>query len=127
MLDDRDCIHIFANPLDNSVCPILALALHIFTRGWNINMTSVFKSSTQMADLFSVRLSYLKNNNEEIKACNGIMNRNIGTHSFRKGCSTMTGNIVAGPTVFSVASRANWKKMEPEKRYIALEHGGTHI
>ena len=129
--------NIFANPLEDALCPILALALHVICRGYvfydlskdydddgNIIFRKIFINDNNISTLFIDNLKKLIDAEPTIKRCSDIVNFNLGCHSIRKGVATMAGNIIGGPSAYTVAERLGWKKVEPDKRYIVRESGG---
>lgn len=81
--------HVYANPFDPLICPILALAVHFFSGGPELSGQSiaVFKGTCPSArfnawlTLMWKRLSEVKKNNSGLTAVDG----GVGSHSFRLG------------------------------------------
>ena len=77
--------HVYANSSSPEICPILSLALFIFTRGFTREGTSQLLLGERSSDRFSEWLrTQCSNHNEEINSL-GLSIDEIGTHSFRKG------------------------------------------
>jgi hypothetical protein len=62
----------------------------------------------------------LKENAAEL----GIVSKDIGAHSLRKGAATFVGGAVDGPSSITVCLRAGWKMGGVQDRYFRYERGG---
>ena len=75
--------HIYANPLNPAICPILALGLYTFVNGYNMD-GFVFQNHAAATDRFGknlgIILSYLKISEEVLEA----VIADIASHSGRK-------------------------------------------
>ncbi len=84
--------HIYANPKNPAICPVLGLALHIFSIGIRLEGGNRLVFGQTAQDRFS---KWLKNtctlNKESIEAM-GILIGDIGTHSCRKGIASILSN-----------------------------------
>lgn len=128
-----DFKHIYANPLDPVVCPILSLALYLICNG---NISVRYVGSKAQGSLFpgghqSSRFSRLLKaglSTEDGKtacALSGVLPEDIGTHSLRKGASTFVSNgSVAGPSITSLCLRAGWSIGDVLDRYLRFEAAG---
>jgi hypothetical protein len=88
--------HVYANPTQPEICPILALALHAFTHSQN-KSAQLFEGTfqeTRFSHLFQKLLTVL---NEEDKRVLGAVSGNFGTHSSRKGAPSYALSLVDGP------------------------------
>jgi hypothetical protein len=111
----RDC-HIYANPCDPFVCPILSLAVYILSR---------YKSkSTQLFEGFDneKRFSRLLGNILETlpvgeRLLLGALPEEIGTHSARKGSPTYCLSF-EGVSETAVRLRAGWTLGKVADKYI---------
>ena len=84
----RDPRHIYANPLDPTVCPILALSLYLLSIHVNIEDTCLFPGGCQYSRFQKYLSKILILHKEEILTEFGIKNDDIGVHSIRKGAGT---------------------------------------
>jgi hypothetical protein len=100
--------HVYANPSNPEICPILAFAIYIWTVGFRRTgaKTTVFGETDVIESRFSkwLRDVCLKNSNELLSM--GLVITEIGTHSFRKGISTFLQSIPGGPSAVSIYLRA---------------------
>ena len=99
----RDARHIYANPMDHEVCPILALGmyLNIYAPSPNEQKTELFPGSSQYARFAKSFDLFLKKHTELFKKEFGVDTKNIGVHSIRKGAATFisSGSTCAPPQV----------------------------
>lgn len=114
----KDAKHVYANPAEPAICPILALGLHLLCDTTN-NSTSLFFGSSQEAR-FSQRLK------KALKAIDlgqyGVASKDFGTHSFRKGAATYCLNgSTAAPSYSAVNLRAGWKFGGVQDTYVRYE------
>ncbi len=96
--------HIFANPLMPHICPILALALQIFSTTFRAKgETNVFGAGNPY-ELFGKWLS------DTLKKISnlGFEINDFGTHSFRKGAATYCSGFLGGPSIVAIFLRAGW-------------------
>lgn len=119
--------HVYANPLDPSICPVLALAIYFSTSmTWSVpdadgeqTATFVFPQNTQTSR-FTKCLNRLWST-EKGKAmllAFGITAIDIGAHSFRKGSTTYASQgSSGGASMVSVNIRGNWKMGNVKDRY----------
>jgi len=123
--EGKDCKakHVFANPIKPWICPILALAVYIFTQGpLQPGSKMLIFGNESAEDRFSKWLRGVLGLFEEPLHAMGIMISTIGTHSFRKGTATWLAGMVDGPTGIQIYLRAGWS-LGMQKRYIH-EGGG---
>jgi hypothetical protein len=113
--------HIYANPNDPQICPILALGVYLCSlyRGSEDNPSSLqlFPGNNQ-DDRFgeSLRqcLSKLGNGDAEVLGC---IRSALGTHSLRKGAASYCLGLVDGPSATQIWLRAGWS-LGTQDRYI---------
>lgn len=98
---------IYANLMQPAICPILALAVHIFCSGHRPpNGRQQLFIGTNSKDRFSHLLTKLVANLSEAEEKHlGCLPEDIGMHSERKGSSTYCLGQVGGPTPVSVFLR----------------------
>jgi hypothetical protein len=115
--------HIYANPFNPSLCPILALALHCFPlfRPQNTDREILFVGKAY--EVFSRWL------NQALKMLPslGYDIDDFGTHSFRKGIATHCCGFIGGPSVVAIYLRAGWSLGPVQDRYILSSEGGDHL
>lgn len=119
--------HIYANPYTPSVCPMLALALHMFScafRPDNDDESRVFLGTPY--DVFSKWLPTALTIMEKA-AVLGYAIGDFGTHSFRKGIATFCSGLIGGPSVIAIFIRAGWSLGQVQDRYISAAEGGDQL
>jgi len=124
--------HIYANPFEPTICPILAVAVNIFSRNFSCidqeyNFNCLFDGGNQ-EDRFSKILSkVLSGLTDEEKKMLGVSIKELGTHSCRKGSTTYCNGMVGGPNPISVHLRAGWKLGDVQDRYIFAADGADQF
>jgi hypothetical protein len=116
--------HIFANPFEPAICPILAMALHLFSISFRPNNADKSKLFVGAAyDTFSKWL------NEVISAIPNLNYdpKSFGTHSFRKGIASYCSGFIGGPPIFAIFLRAGWSISQVMDRYITYTDGGDQL
>eukprot|EP00644_Phytophthora_capsici_P001968 jgi/Phyca11/128273/e_gw1.74.228.1 len=105
----RDPRHVYANPMEPDICPILSLAIYFSVIGFN-KMSLLFSGSNQY-DRYSKILKkamQLPLVAQELRI-SGREASDYGSHSARKGASTyVSGCCTGGPSSASVCLRAGW-------------------
>jgi len=97
--------HVFANPLDPLICPVLALALWLIGCCAHRTDNKLF-DGTFCDDKFGDWLSnILSKMNQTIKDSLGIDISDIGTHSIRKGVATFESGMIGGPSMVAIFIR----------------------
>ena len=119
--------HVYANPLNPTICPVLSLALLVFCKPFAFEGTSrlVFGESGQSR--FSEWLGKVANTCHEAIVAMGLILSEIGTHSFRKGVATFLSSCPSGPTAISIWLRAGWSLGAVQSRYIFEGPGGDQF
>lgn len=119
--------HIFANPLNPAVCPVLALAIYVFTKGYQRDEAKPLLFGHNSEQRFSKWLISVCKSNEDHFLTMGLEIADLGTHSFRKGCATQVSSSPGGPSAISVYLRAGWSLGNVQSRYIFDGQGGDHF
>lgn len=111
--------HVFANPLNPAICPVLALAIFVFTNGPRREGSQrlLFGKACNAETRFSDWIRAILGENAADLMAMGIMIMEIGTHSFRKGIATFLAGLTSGPTAIAIYLRAGWS-LGLQKRYI---------
>ena len=96
--------HLFANPLQPALCPILSLAVLVFTMGYQGRGDSqlIFGGSDSTEKRFSEWLRSVLGDNAEDLIQMGITIADIGTHSLRKGVTTTLTGMIAGASIIAM-------------------------
>ena len=122
----RDPRHIYANPIDPTVCPILALAIYFSI--YSITGTkdsSLFPGKNQYKR-FAKYFDFILNKFcEEIRDEFGMEVKDIGVHSLRKGAASFvsSGSTCAPPQV-ATNIRAGWTMGQIQDTYLRYESAG---
>ena len=108
--NDASPKHVYANPVHPHVCPVLALAVLVFSDGFHGRNEASFLFGKQEAalNIFTKWLKATCEVHEDDLLQMGIAIADIGTHSFRKGASTYLSGFVAGPSVVAIYLRARY-------------------
>lgn len=115
--------HVYANPLEPAICPILSFAIYTFTRGYEREGSKMTLFSGDAESRFSNLCSV----NKELLKNQGIDISMIGTHSFRKGIASFLSGTPGGPTAISIYLRAGWSLGPVQSRYILEGEGGDQV
>ena len=87
----RDARHIYANPFNPAICPVLSLGIYLFSQGYNGNYGRLFPGGDQYERYRKLLERALMSTDGQIKLEQmGIQVKSIGTHSVRKGAGTFT-------------------------------------
>ena len=122
----RDPRHVYCNPVNPVACPVLALAIYFACNEFCIGENRLFPGKSQY-DRFRHAFERLLNK-EEVKLeliRRGVDPKDIGSHSFRKGCATFcSSGSTSGPSSTAVQLRAGWRLFEMQSTYIKHEGAG---
>lgn len=115
--------HVYANPIEPELCPILALSLHLMVSGFAPNSAFVFGATggSTVYDRFNKSFKRFITTNstiQQILTSQGLGEDDFGAHSFRKGAIAYCLNGVhGGPSPTSIFQRSGWTLNSVEKRY----------
>lgn len=116
--------HLYANPFRPEMCPILALALQIFSTSFrpdNENKSLIFLGNSY--DVFQNWLQVAVSALNEL----GLKVEDFGTHSFRKGIATYAAGFIGGPSIIAIFLRAGWSLGQVHDRYLTYADGGDQF
>lgn len=123
--------HVYANPKNPQICPILALGIY-----WMVYEFPIVNGELLDGNLFPGDKQYSRFTKYLSKLMHeeslqrdfrdlGIDVDSIGTHSLRKGASTFcTSGTTACPSVTAVHLRAGWSLGGVQDRYLRYEAAG---
>ena len=122
----RDARHVYANPLNPVICPILSLAIYMVCFPLDVSIPQMFPGGKQ-DDRYSKCLGRLLRETiaaEELQR-RGMQPDDIGTHSTRKGSATYcaSGTTAAPPTA-AVCLRAGWSMPGVMNTYLRHSEAG---
>ncbi|MGZ8926641.1 MAG: hypothetical protein ACXW2E_12335 [Nitrososphaeraceae archaeon] len=118
--------HIYANPLEPSICPILSLAILIFCRSFSCN-NQLFTGKDQETRFSKLLQRVLHQLNENESNQLGSKIEDIGTHSARKGAPSYCSGMIGGPNVVQIYLRAGWSLGQVQDRYLFSGNGGDQF
>ena len=118
--------HLYANPLDPSVCPILALAVVIFSKRGSNRLFDGDRPQARFSDALNKALRNLSA--AEIQLL-GADPREVGIHSTRKGAPSYCLDLIDGPNPINVILRGGWSFGDDDvlKRYLFAGKGGDQL
>lgn len=118
--------HVYANPLEPQLCPVLALAIHMFCGGFHDNdYQNVFHGSSVESKFGTWLDKILGNLDEQQLMTLGLPVKDVGTHSIRKGIATFLTSVPGGPSIISIFLRLGWSLGTVVSRYIFDGDGGN--
>ena len=129
--DSNQARHIFANPVEPVMCPVLSLALYFLAFGVALpkaNETEdnvpLFPGASQYNRYTKQLKKVLKDNHDEVTKI-GIVPKYVCTHSFRKGATTYASiGSTACPSSASIQIRGGWSMGQIQNRYYKYEAAG---
>jgi hypothetical protein len=125
----KDPRHVFPNPVNPAVCPVLSLAIYLLCTGFEEEPNKLFPGGKQY-DRYHKALKRLLEDpvvKAELKG-RGIDPSQIGTHSVRKGAATYCASgLTAGPSMAAIQLRAGWTLEGVQNRYIRYEGAGDQV
>ena len=123
----RDPRHVYANPFNPFVCPILSMLSYLLVTPPTSD-TCLFPGANQY-NRFNKYLNKLLNEKREyIMTTYGVNVDDIGAHSARKGASTyMTSGCVNGPSQQAVNIRCGWKTVGVTDTYCRYAAAGDQL
>ena len=130
--------HLYANPSDPIICPVLALAILTFTRILrhdpdassepeslpNFRIFSGSNNNSRWSDVLKRALASLPESDVQMLA---TAKKELGTHSVRKGAATYCNGMVNGPNPVQVYLRAGWSLGDTQNRYLFSGAGGDQL
>lgn len=121
--------HVYANPKNPLVCPVLALAMY-FSCCFNTKSCSgsdfLFPGPTQEKRFGKILETLLQNKVEEVRSM-GFEVHQIGTHSIRKGSASYLVSISGGPSTASCLLRGGWSMGNVKDRYLKYSESGDQF
>ena len=122
----RDPRHIYANPLDPVVCPILALSMYftIFSVSGKKD-TALFPGESQYNRFSTYLCNIMEKHRMAIKNDFGICVDDIGVHSIRKGAASyISSGATCAPPQVATNIRAGWTMGVIQDTYLRYEAAG---
>jgi hypothetical protein len=115
--------HVYANPKDPFICPILSLARYLFMfPNVLVGKSPLFEGSAQYSRYSKIFSRILREHQNELP---GVNIGDLGTHSCRKGVATMVAaGCTCSPPIVSICVRAGWAMGGVKDRYLKNEKAG---
>ncbi|KAL7572070.1 hypothetical protein ACA910_001717 [Epithemia clementina (nom. ined.)] len=120
--------HLFANPNDPLVCPVVALSLY-FSCCFNTNQTSessLFPGNLQHDHFKELLTRILAEHRDEVIIL-GYQDGDLGTHSIRKGATTFISSLPGGPPPTAVCIRGGWTMGHVKDVYMRYATAGDEF
>lgn len=120
--------HVYSNPSDPFVCPVLALGKYLFSQASLLHEgAKLFPGEYQYDRFLKVFHKVIRENAEDFRAL-GVNPGDLGSHSTRKGAITLaTTGCTVSPPMASVCLRACWSMGPVKDRYIHYEKAGDQF
>mmetsp|Transcript_21038 Transcript_21038/g.25871 ORF Transcript_21038/g.25871 Transcript_21038/m.25871 type:complete len:633 (+) Transcript_21038:146-2044(+) len=117
--------HVYSNPLEPHICPVLALAKYIITYPSVLSgKVPLFEGSDPYNRYTKIFCKVIKDNMDELRRL-GVSHGDLGTHSSRKGVATLVAaGCTASPPIVSICLRAGWSMGGVKERYFRHERAG---
>lgn len=118
--------HIFANPVDPIVCPVLSLAFYMTACFESVSATDsclLFPGGQQESRFSRILKNILNEHKAEVNAF-GFEVDEIGTHSIRKGASSYLTSLPGGPPAAASSLRGGWTMGNVKDRYFKYQEAG---
>lgn len=124
--------HLYANPLNPVICPVLALAMITFTQPFRAEQEGMhsfrlFDGEHSEARFSSLLRSALVALSADDLTALGCPINDIGTHSTRKGAASYCAGFINGPSTLQIFLRAGWSIGNVPDRYIFAASGGDQL
>ena len=121
----RDPRHVYSNPYNPIIDPILTLISYLLVTPPSNNSTALFPGKDQYNRYSKYLHRLLQRKKDYIERKYGIKISDIGGHSARKGASTyMTSGCVNGPMQQAVNIRCGWRMQGVTDTYCRYEQAG---
>ena len=117
--------HVYANPLEPHLCPVLAMARYLFMYpSVLVGKSALFEGKDQYSRYAKIFARVVIEHMDELKLM-GVREGELGTHSSRKGVATMVAaGSTASPPIISICLRAGWVMGGVKDKYLKYERAG---
>ena len=117
--------HVYMNPLNPFICPLLALARYFLMLSETLNMNAaVFQGMSQYNCYSRAFLRFVAEHKVELQKM-GVQHGDIGTHSCRKGVGKMVSQgCTISPPIISICIRCGWVMGGVKDKYLKYEATG---
>ena len=120
--------HIYSNPVQPDICPILSLAKYLFSNPSILSSDDrLFPGGNQYSRFMKSFRRALLRQKDEIKKLGGDI-QYLGSHSARKGAATLAAcGCTVSPPMASICLRAGWSMGPVKERYLFYEKAGDQF
>ena len=122
--------HIYANPANPFICPVLAMALYIFSHPSILTNTSssfLFTGNNQYKRYTQILRKAIMMDPDKFRRA-GVDVDTTASHSVRKGSSTYASSgCTVSPGMAPICNRAGWKMGGTRDKYIKFENAGDQF
>lgn len=120
--------HVYSNPLNPFLCPVLSLAKYIISHPGLLNgQDKLFPGSNQYERFIKVFHKAISDNEDTFQGL-GVEEGSLGSHSCRKGDITfLSSGCTVSPPMASICLRAFWSMGPVKGRYIHYEKSGDQF
>jgi hypothetical protein len=129
--------HLYANPSDPAVCPVLALAIVTFVRSLRYDPTLTSPAALPSFRVFDGPNSNARFSDTLLRIISAVPasdvhllggeKKQLGTHSVRKGAASYCAGMINGPSTVQVFLRAGWSLGNVQDRYLFAGAGGDQL
>ena len=121
--------HVYANVYEPWICPILSLAVLIFTSGYRAadERTQLFTGTNSKNRFGNILREVMDDLSDEEKIKLGCAPEDLGTHSARKGAPSYTLGQVYGPNPIVVSLRMGQSIGKIKDKYYFQMDGGDQL
>jgi len=117
--------HVYSNPLEPHICPVLSLARYLFTYPDVMKTNSPLFDGDFQYNRYSKIFNRTLDENWDIFKGLGLEKGDLGTHSSRKGVASMvSGGCTVCPPIVSLCIRVGWVMGGVKDRYLKHESAG---
>ena len=121
--------HVYSNPQNPEICPVLALATYLVAYPEVLKESGglLFPGSAQYSRFMKIFHKTIDEHADEFKKL-GVKKGDLGSHSCRKGAITLvTTGCTVSPPMAAVCIRAGWSMGQVKDRYIHYEKAGDQF
>jgi hypothetical protein len=130
--------HVYANPSNPTICPVLSLAILTFVRSIrhdhelsptvqslpNFRVFDGTDNTARYSDVLGRIIATVPPSEAHLL---GGDKKQLGTHSVRKGAASYCAGMISGPSTVQVFLRAGWSLGNVQDRYLFAGAGGDQL
>ena len=121
----NDAWHVYSNPNNPAICPVLAMAKYLFSHPDILaSKSKLFPGNHQYDRFLKIFHKVINDDSDGFRAL-GVEKGSLGAHSIRKGSITMVSSgCTVSPPMASICLRACWSMGPIKDRYIHYDKAG---